>query len=174
MGIPRGLAWSAGSRATSHPIATPELRISWLWPVGCVFAVLYASLLPFDFVPTEFGRVFADGLSHLRFRTTTPDDAATNMLVYLPVGLLATTYLIGKRLPRWVGLIAAIGVGSTLSIVVELVQTGLASRVASCTRLSCCTSVGQMLGQLVKMNDATWTRPRRSASVTRRSVCVVS
>jgi len=146
---PRGLAWSAGLPATSHPIAARELRLSWAWPVGCILAVLYASLLPFDFIPTAFGRMFADGLSHLRFRTTTPDDAAANMLVYLPVGLLVAMYLVGKRFSRWVGVVAAIGVGTALSVVVEWLQTGLASRVASCTDIVLNvlgTSVGACLG----------------------------
>ena len=119
-------------RSSIFGFAAPP-RASWSWPVGCVLAVFYASLMPFDFSLTTFHRAISDGLLSLRFRPTTPDDAATNLLVYLPVGLVLGLMAMRKKCGRWIGVLAATIIGATLSILVETLQTGLVSRVASCT-----------------------------------------
>ena len=140
--------WSTRSPTTAHIVSAPP-RVSWIWPVGCVLAVFYASLLPFDFSLTTFHRAISDGLLSLRFRPTTPDDAATNLLVYLTVGLVVGFCAMRSRCARWAGVLLAVVIGTSLSILVEMLQTGLASRVASCTDilLNCVgAAIGGCLG----------------------------
>lgn len=145
----RGLAWSAPSSVAAPVAVASSPRLSCVWPVGYVLAVLYISLLPFDFSLTTFNNAISEGLGSLRFRSTTPDDATANILVYLPVGLLLGLYAMRGRWGRWVGALLAVVIGTTLSILVETLQTGLVSRVASCTDvlLNCVgTAVGACFG----------------------------
>ncbi len=114
-----------------------------------MLAVLYTSLLPFDFSLTAFHRAISDGLVNLRFRPTTPDDAAANLLVYLPLGLVLGLMAMRRQCGRLIGVLAATIIGASLSILVEMLQTGLESRVASCTDilLNCIgTAIGACLG----------------------------
>lgn len=146
---PRDLAWSSRSSITAPAVALPPRRLSWRWPVGCVLAVLYTSLLPFDFSLTNFHRAISDGLLNLRFRPTTPDEAAANLLVYLPLGLVLGLCAMRRQCGRWIGVLAATIIGASLSILVETLQTGLESRVASCTDvlLNCVgAAIGACLG----------------------------
>jgi len=114
-----------------------------------VLAVLYTSLLPFDFSLTAFHRAISDGLLSLRFRSTTPDDAAADLLIYLPLGLLLGLYAMRGRCGRWVGSLLAVVIGATLSVLAETLQAGLVSRVSSCTDilLNCVgAAIGACLG----------------------------
>jgi len=123
---------STGSSENAHTFPNTP-RVSWRRPAGCVLAIIYISLLPFDFSLTAFHRAVADGLWSLQFRPTTTADAVVNLLAYLPVGLVLGLMAMKCRCGRWVGVLAATIVGVMLSILVESLQTGLMSRVASCT-----------------------------------------
>ena len=110
-----------------------------------MLAVLYTSLLPFDFSLTTFPRAISDGLSSLRFRPTTPDDATANLLAYLIVGLVLGSCAMRSRCGRWIGVLAVTIIGAMLSILVETLQTSLESRVASFTDILL-NSVGAAMG----------------------------
>lgn len=143
---------SAPAAATAPAVALPPRSAgggSWRWPVGCVLAVLYTSLLPFNFSFTTVHRPISDGLWSLRFRPTTPDEAAANLLVYLPLGLVLGLMAMRRQCGRWIGVLAATIVGGSLGILVETLQTCLESRVASCTDilLNCVgAAIGACLG----------------------------
>ncbi len=122
-----------GRSAGSSPTAPTPPHLSWHWPVGCALTVLYISLLPFDFSYTAFYRPIWDGFGSLRFRSTTPDDVTANLLVYLPVGLVLGLLAMRRQCGSFISVVAATILGATLSILVEALQTGLVSRVASCT-----------------------------------------
>ena len=60
--------------------------LSWVWPLGVVAAVIYGSILPFDFDWASFN--LSQGLAPLWERTAVHflEDIVTNLLVYVPVG----------------------------------------------------------------------------------------
>lgn len=139
---------STRSRATARSVPVPP-RVRWHWPVGCVLAVTYASLIPFDFSLENFHLLISNGLLSVPFRPTTPDDAAANLLVYLVVGLVVGLSAMRSRCARWTAAILALAIGTSLSILVETLQAVLVSRVASCTDilLNCVgAAIGGCLG----------------------------
>ena len=96
-----------------------------------VLVVLYASLLPFDFAPSPYQAADAYGLVQVRFVEPPLDDIITNVLVYVPLGFLL---VYGGRSRRGLGrVLAAVLVGTFVSCLAEVLQTGIVSRVASHT-----------------------------------------
>ncbi len=113
------------------------------YAIACVLGVAYASLLPFDFrsVPSV---TTAFGLLDLRLAGASADDVRTNVLVYIPVGLIAA-FLVRGRGSKLVTFVFATVCGTLLSITLECLQTCLASRVGSWTDVAL-NACGALLG----------------------------
>ena len=97
------------------------------WPVLWAALVFYTSLLPFDVRFERAGTVWPS------WAPASAADARTNLLVYVPLGGFIASFL-----SRWGGrkifaMCAGTAVGSLMSLIVELLQTLLPSRVASWT-----------------------------------------
>ena len=136
-------------------IRAPDVRsggLSVFWAVCSVIAVLYGSLIPFTF---DWAAVdIFDALSRFRYGlgASTSEDIITNIVVYVPLGLsialcgLARVATVSGYLGR---LSAALLIGTAVSIIAELIQTGISIRVSSWTDVSCNaigTAIGAVLG----------------------------
>jgi glycopeptide antibiotics resistance protein len=105
--------------------------LGWICPVAIIAAILYGSLIPFDFafsvatVPDGFG-MLTPGLGSAGL-----EDIITNLLVYVPIGLTVALSSLCSRLSKPARVVIAILIGATVSIAIETLQTGIASRVAS-------------------------------------------
>lgn len=119
-----------------------ERGLSPAWPLAIIALVLYGSLIPFHFNGSSFG------MSGIDWRSTTLDDVATNLLLYVPIGFAlagTTRNLHSRHLTRFV--FAVMG-GVLVSIVAEAIQTGIAVRVASWTDVVL-NVIGTIVGALV-------------------------
>jgi VanZ family protein len=114
--------------------------------------IVYASLHPFSGWRDP-------GLSPLYFldaawpRYWTITDLTFNVAAYLPLGLL-TTLVPAFRNRRWMGILAAVILGGSLSFGLESLQTLLPSRIASNLDLACNTfgaTLGGVIGGLPKL-----------------------
>lgn len=135
--------------ATETPARQPLPRATWL-PLYLALAytvlIVYASLYPFA--------NWRDlGISPLAFldaawpRYWTVFDLAVNIIAYVPLGFLVTLTL--RRVPgRWSAALAALLLGSALSLAMESLQTWLPARVPSNIDLACNVS-GTAVGALV-------------------------
>ncbi len=108
-------------------------RLSWGWLVGFIAAVLYGSLIPFDFDPTAIHLTTGFGLLQVGLQAINLDDLMTNLLVYIPIGVACVVCGRPRRLGRMARVPLAIVIGVAVSLVAETLQTSLASRVASWT-----------------------------------------
>ena len=102
---------------------------------AAILAVLYALLLIYGTLYPLTGWVVPDDspwslLLGARARYASRSDIVTNVLVYIPFGLLLAQGFIRHRSP-WITLTLAAGVGGLLSIALELLQAYLPSRVPS-------------------------------------------
>ncbi len=95
--------------------------------------MVYASLLPFDFRGLPRVDDFRALMEQVRVRSTTPEDARTNLLVYIPIGLLYARVLARCGAGRLGAVAGATLCGAGLSLLMECLQTALASRVSSWT-----------------------------------------
>lgn len=107
-----------------------------LWVITAASAVLYGSLIPFQFDRASFDITTALGSFRFGLGGAKLDDIITNLLVYIPLGLsvalcgMPRFVTSGGRLAR---LLTAITVGTCVSIFAEVIQTGIAIRVPSWT-----------------------------------------
>ncbi|WP_313952514.1 VanZ family protein, partial [Accumulibacter sp.] len=128
-----------------QPSPRPTLLPLYL-TLAYVVLITYASLYPFA--------NWRDlGLSPLAFldaawpRYWTAFDLTVNVLVYVPLGFLLTLSL--RRLPgRWSAAIAALLLGSLLSLALECLQNWLPTRVPSNLDLAC-NSAGTAIGAAI-------------------------
>lgn len=128
-----------------QPSPRPTLLPLYL-TLAYVVLITYASLYPFA--------NWRDlGLSPLAFldaawpRYWTAFDLTVNVLVYVPLGFLLTLSL--RRLPgRWSAAIAALLLGSLLSLALECLQNWLPTRVPSNIDLAC-NSAGTAIGAAI-------------------------
>jgi len=132
--------------------------ISLAWPVGVILAVLYASLIPFDLSGSAFQLENGLGVASLLLTKPTSEDLWTNLAVYLPVGFALV--LCGRR-RRALGfgpLPLAVLVGLAVSMIAEVAQTGIVSRVGSWTDVGL-NGVGTMIGACLGLIFSGFTRP---------------
>ncbi|MBU0718699.1 MAG: VanZ family protein [Planctomycetes bacterium] len=129
-------------------VSTNGAGLSWSWAVAAIGAVAYGSLIPFDIDFTQLGSATWFGVRRLAFHATTWEDAVTNLLVYLPVGLALV--MCGRcrwrlRLPR---IPQALALAFAVSLANECLQAGIHERVASWTDvyLNC---TGAMAGAIL-------------------------
>lgn len=107
-----------------------------LWVVAATSAVLYGSLIPFQFDWASFDITAALGRLHFGLGAAKLDDIVTNLLVYVPLGLSVALCAMPRIVTsggRLVRLLTAITVGTCVSILAEVIQTGIAIRVPSWT-----------------------------------------
>jgi VanZ family protein len=134
--------------ANARPRAARQ-GISGLWAVGIASAVLYGSLIPFRFTGGCFGSSDLFGLLGLRWHASTPEDYVTNLLLYVPLGMALVWARRIVRLNRVTGLVVVVAIGTLISTVAEMLQTGIAIRVASWTDVllnAAGTACGALLG----------------------------
>ncbi len=126
--------------------------LSVAWPIATIGAVFYGSLLPFHVDWSAFRPTNAFGLLEVGLLRSDSTDALINVLVYIPVGLLLALSGrgdIGRRLAR---LPRIVFVGATVSVMAEVVQTGITSRCASWIDVAfnvTGTTVGAILGAVL-------------------------
>lgn len=112
----------------------PAGSTSILWVIGSAAAVLYGSLIPFSFDRATFDLTAALGRFRLGLAGAGTDDILTNLLIYIPLGLsvalcgMPRHITAGGRLAR---LLTAIAVGTCVSTLAEVIQTGISIRVPS-------------------------------------------
>lgn len=99
-------------------------------------------------------------------RWWTTFDVATNVALYLPLGLLAQAAL-ARRLPPWRAALVAIALGSMLSLLLEGLQTYLPRRVPQALDWMA-NSTGATAGALVALALAGWWRTQASRRGWRR------
>ena len=126
---------------TSEPVPpVPQLRagnsngtprISRLWVLGIIAAVVYGSLIPFDIDPASYSLTNGYGLLSIRWAGTGGEDAITNVLVYIPIGLAVVWCAGRRRRSRFHRIPPAIVIGLGVSLLAEALQTGITARVSS-------------------------------------------
>lgn len=138
------------SGSTLEPAAPAERAagLSFFWPLAVAAAILYGSLIPFEFDITALAGIEASTFFGLRFRGTTPEDLFTNVLVYMPLGLAIVLCGDRRRVFRLVRVPVAVLVGIAVSLLAEGLQTAIAIRVASLTDVALNT-VGTFLGAML-------------------------
>jgi len=135
--------------ATSRTTAVEAGPAKWIDVAALLYAafLIYASLLPMASIRTA-----ATGVPRTLFGLPITDahlpDALSNLVVYLPLGLLLRCVLVNRRLGPWSALAITLLTAAFISYVVELTQTLLASRVASLADFVCNVS-GAAIGCLV-------------------------
>lgn len=125
-----------------------------LWAVCSAGAVLYGSLIPFSFDWASFD--LQNALGRLRFGlgATSTEDIITNIVVYLPLGLSVSLCGLGRATGvarRFGRVLVAVAVGSCVSILAEVIQTGIALRVPSWMDVAC-NAIGAGIGAVVGLS----------------------
>ena len=123
-------------------------RASWIWAVLWAMLVLYGSLIPFDIDFSMLSESPGLGVFAIAPVRTTFVDAATNILVYLPLGLALALSGWATRIPRGLSITLATAVGAVLSLSVEAMQSAISIRVAAQSDVYF-NVAGTMLGALL-------------------------
>ena len=141
-----------GTNGTGDPpgAARLGLRASPVWLVGYLVLLAYGSVLPFQFVAP----CYADGYLLHSFRQAAPtlEDLLVNLLIYMPLGLLLALARNRYRSPI-AAMVCAVVLAGAVSLVCELAQLFVVSRVASWTDVVlnvCGGAVGERLGATVR------------------------
>ncbi len=113
-----------------------SFRLSAFWPIVALLGTLYGSLLPFSISLSAFTFDNAFGLMNIQPHSATPEDLITNIVVYIPAGLLLVLSQPRNRRNSLRTLIGCILVGGCVSLLAETLQTGIAIRVASYTDIA--------------------------------------
>ncbi len=108
---------------TSATVTARSSRLRWSLLLGCVVLIVYGSLFPFTGwrVPAEFPWPFNLAL----YRDTPATDILTNLLLYVPLGVLLA---LGRR---WSAVPLVLLAGGSLSLGLETAQAFLPGRVTS-------------------------------------------
>ena len=109
-----------GVRSSARPLAA-----------ACAALIVYASLHPFDGWNWPAELALVDALWLPVSRQASRFDIVSNLLAYLPLGLLLAAARIREGARPWVALLLAVLLGSGLSYAMELLQHALPTRVPS-------------------------------------------
>ncbi len=111
--------------------AQPATKLSFLWPAAAAGGVFYASVLPLRFDLAAYQASNGFGLANIAFCAPTLEDIAVNIAVYAAIGFVTAWYLFHRttRCSARAALTILPAVG--LSLLVEMLQTGIVGRVAS-------------------------------------------
>lgn len=104
--------------------------------LSCTLLILYGSLIPFDFswnaeqpeAPTYFG-VPLVGVNF--------PDVASNIAMYMPLGLLLSAFFVKRGLPVAAAILATLVLAGVMGYSVELTQKFIVSRIASAVDVLC-------------------------------------
>ncbi len=136
------------AESTHNSRTIPTTRLPRYLALAYTALIVYASLHPFSGW-RDTGLPVLTFLDAAWPRYWTVFDLLINTLAYLPLGFLLTLTL--RRPPsRWTAALAALILGSLLSLALECTQTWLPSRVASNLDLGCNT-LGSGLGALLAL-----------------------
>ncbi len=96
----------------------------------CVFAVVYGALVPFEFAPAPSAGP-GHALERIGWSGADPADVLTNILLFIPIGLLLTLHF-ARGARNWLApTFTALTCGAAVAILLEIVQTHLPMRVSS-------------------------------------------
>ena len=104
---------------------------SWAWPAGVILALLYGSLIPFDFDPPAGRLAPLPKLPALELTMGNWEDLVINVVVYIPLGLALAVWGPHRRSPGRTRVFSALVIGTAVSLTAETMQTGIGARVAS-------------------------------------------
>lgn len=110
--------------------------------------IMYGSLIPFDIDFSALSASSGLGVLAIAHVRTTFADAATNILVYLPLGLALALSGWATRLPRGLSIALAASVGAILSAIAEAIQSAISIRVAAQSDVYF-NVAGTMIGALI-------------------------
>lgn len=120
--------------------------IPWLLAV-IVALIAYGSLYPFNFKPDSIqGGVF-EALRQLSWQRAGRGDRIANVLLYLPLGFCLFLWL-DTRFRRGPAMLLATGLGTLLSLAIEVAQVYVSARVPSLTDVML-NAAGTLLGTTV-------------------------
>lgn len=152
---------STSRRRTGTARATSTRASSLLLPALVTLAVVYGSWLPFDLDAGVFlhGVAWASTKLSLDLTPAGAEDTWTNLLLYVPLGLL-WAMAAGQRC-WWLRAALATGAGAATSLVVEVGQVAIVGRVPSLLDVLLNTAgsfIGGCLAGMVlcRLRHATW------------------
>lgn len=134
---------------------------------GVTLAIVYGSLIPFDFDPSasSFSDVVRVGSFHFAYGGLS--DLITNVLLYLPLGWLAVRFFAGRHAGLLRASLLSLTLGAGLSLSLEVLQTLSLSRVASWSDVLLNTS-GTVLGVVLGVTWAAAWGPLKKLAAGRR------
>ena len=106
--------------------------------------IVYVSLYPFRFA--GHGPTLLEALQAISWQRAGRGDIFNNLLLYMPFGFCATLVL-KSRLRRAWAMVAAVAIGASLSLAMELLQASIPLRVSSLRDLSL-NAAGSVVGAL--------------------------
>lgn len=114
----------------------PAMRTRLRWWVGALGAVIYGSLIPFEFQPRPVAEAWAAFLGARWFDVGlgARADWIANLLLYVPVGFTAAWLLAGRAqrgLSRLTRLLAAVVLCASIAVIVEFAQLFFPPRTVS-------------------------------------------
>jgi VanZ family protein len=107
--------------------------------------IVYVSLYPFQFIP--HGPTLREALHAISWARAGRGDMFNNLLLYVPFGF-CVALLVEPRLGRVAGIVAAVLLGTALSLTMELEQASIVQRVSSLRDLTL-NATGSLLGALL-------------------------
>jgi glycopeptide antibiotics resistance protein len=147
----------------SNPRALPgspaDVCISSFWPILVAALLLYGSWLPFSMDLSRLVHVsvleeLARGARVVQF-----DDLITNVLVYMPFGLLLGLCRTGRRLSVGVRVVGTMVLAAMVSAFAEIVQIAIPVRIASLLDVALNTigaAIGAVAGIVVSVFGRRW------------------
>jgi len=117
--------------------------IPWLLAV-VVALIVYGSLYPFNFKPDAIEGGVLEAVRQLSWARAGRGDRIANVLLYLPLGFCLFLWL-DVRLRRGPAMLLGIALGTLLSLVIEVAQVYISSRVPSLADLTL-NSAGTLIG----------------------------
>src|SRR5215510_10631116 len=116
-----------------------------LWLLVVVLAlIVYGSLYPFNFKPDAIQGGVLEAMRQLSWARAGRGDRISNVLLYLPLGFCLFIWL-DVRLRRGPAMVLGVALGTLLSLVIEVAQVYISSRVPSLTDLTL-NSAGTLMG----------------------------
>jgi len=124
------------------PARTKSL-VPWIL-VAVIALIAYGSLYPFNFKREAFDGGMLDALRQLSWVRAGRGDRVANVLLYVPLGFCLYLWLeTGRR--RWLTTLLVVACGASLSLLIEVAQVFVSSRVPSLMDLTL-NSVGTLAG----------------------------
>ncbi|MFL6619589.1 MAG: VanZ family protein [Povalibacter sp.] len=117
--------------------------IAWLL-LAVVALIAYGSLYPFNLKPEAVHSGILDAIRELSWARAGRSDRIANVLLYVPLGFCLLLWS-GRRVRRAAALMIAVAIGSLLSLIIEVAQVYISSRVPSLMDLTL-NALGTLVG----------------------------